>query len=81
VPRRCLAGVCLTLALAALAAFVPACGAAQNAAARDPMKCERDPSCAKERGRYPDCTRQCADSPECMKRCEEVQQGVDRMGH
>ena len=53
----------------------------QNAAARDPMKCERDPSCSRERGRYPDCTRQCADNPECMRRCEEVQQGVDAMGH
>jgi hypothetical protein len=57
-----------------------ACGTAQNAAARDPMKCERDPACAKERGRYPDCTRQCADNPECVKRCEQIQQQVDRVG-
>jgi hypothetical protein len=68
-------------ALTALASLAPACGAAQNAAARDPMKCERDPSCSRGRSRYPDCTRQCADNPECVARCEEVQRGVDGVGH
>jgi len=57
-----------------------ACGSAKAAAAKDPMKCERDPSCAEQRGRYPDCTRQCQDDDPCMKRCEEVQAGVDRLG-
>jgi hypothetical protein len=65
----------------ALGAGAPACGGPQSAAAKDPMKCERDPACASQRGRYPDCTRQCADDQECEKRCEEVQRSVDTMGH
>jgi hypothetical protein len=64
----------------AIAGGSVACGAAEKAAAQDPMKCERDPSCAKQRGRYPDCTRQCADDPECMDRCRQVQQGTDSLG-
>ena len=58
-----------------------ACNATQNAAARDPMRCERDPACAKARGAYPDCARQCADESECMDRCRSVQQGTDGLGH
>ena len=65
-------------ALFAVVAAVSACQAAQAAAAKDPVTCERDPSCAKVRGAYPDCTRQCADDQECESRCEQVQQGVDR---
>jgi hypothetical protein len=57
------------------------CGSAKAAAAKDPMKCERDPSCGANRGRYPDCTRQCNDDEQCVARCEEVQQGVDHLGH
>jgi hypothetical protein len=64
----------------ALAGSVVACGAAQNAAQRDPMHCERDPSCAKSRGTYSDCSRQCADDPACTDRCREAQS--DRgLGH
>jgi hypothetical protein len=70
------------LLLALLAAgSVFACAASQAAAARDPMRCERDPSCAKTRGAYPDCSKQCADDPECMDRCREVQSGTDTFGH
>ena len=72
-------GAAVAVAIAAIAGG--ACGAAQKAAAKDPMQCERDPSCAKQRGRYPDCTRQCVDDPECMDRCRQVQQGVDALGH
>jgi hypothetical protein len=72
-------GAVVAIALAAIAGAA-ACGAAEKAAAKDPMKCERDPSCAKERGRYPDCTRQCTDDPECMDRCRQVQQGTDSLG-
>jgi hypothetical protein len=64
-----------------LAAMASACGAAESAAARDPMKCERDPSCAKARGGYADCTRQCADNPECVDRCQQVQKQMDSLGH
>ncbi|HEX8790125.1 MAG TPA: hypothetical protein VF765_04180 [Polyangiaceae bacterium] len=73
------AGALVAVAIAAIAGGV-ACGSAEKAAAKDPMKCERDPSCAKERGRYPDCTRQCVDDPDCMDRCRQVQQGVDALG-
>jgi hypothetical protein len=61
------------LACLACLGGVSACGAAQAAAGRDPMKCERDPTCAKGRGSYIDCTRQCADNPECMDHCRTIQ--------
>jgi hypothetical protein len=69
--------------LAALAAVaVPAaCASAQSAAARDPMKCERDPNCSRGRSSYADCTRQCTDNPECVARCEQIQRQVDGVGH
>jgi hypothetical protein len=58
------------------------CGSSQAAAtAKDPMRCERDPSCARARGSFPDCTKQCNDDQECESRCEQVQQGVDGIGH
>jgi hypothetical protein len=57
-----------------------ACSSPQSAAARDPLKCERDPNCARARGSYADCTRQCADAPECMQRCEQVQKQIDSVG-
>jgi hypothetical protein len=58
-----------------LALFVtlPSCNALQNAAARDPQRCERDPTCAKKRGHSNDCNTQCADSPACVQRCEEIE--------
>ena len=43
-----------------------ACSSVQNAAAKDPMTCERDPSCSRARTSYADCTRQCVDDPECV---------------
>jgi hypothetical protein len=68
----------LSLALA-VAFGLSACSGASNAAARDPMKCERDPACARARSSYSDCWRQCADDPECVDRCRQGQ--MDRMGH
>ena len=73
-------GAAVAVAIAAIAGSA-ACGAAEKAAAKDPMRCERDPSCAKARGAYPDCARQCSDDPECMDRCRQVQQGTDALGH
>jgi len=58
---------------------VASCGTAQRAAAKDPMKCERDPSCANHLERTRDCATQCSDDPACMDRCREMQQ--DGMGH
>lgn len=65
-----------------LGGLVSACGSASAAArAKDPMSCERDATCSRARGAYPDCTKQCVDDQECEKRCEEVQHGVDGVGH
>jgi hypothetical protein len=50
-----------------------ACSIFTKAAAKDPMTCERDPSCAKYKGSYIDCTKQCSDNPECVDRCKSVQ--------
>jgi hypothetical protein len=57
------------------------CGGVQSAAAQDPMKCERDPSCARGRASYVDCTKQCVDDPQCVELCGEVQQTTDGLGH
>jgi hypothetical protein len=58
------------LALAMLLLTV-ACGSLESNAAKDPMKCERDPKCAKRQRDY-DCSRQCSDDPACVDRCREV---------
>lgn len=63
----------------ALAAFALAgCRSLENAAAKDPVKCERDPRCARRSEKSKDCSTQCADDPECMKRCEMIRSGLDR---
>jgi hypothetical protein len=54
-----------------------ACAAAEKAAAKDPMKCERDPNCSRGRSSYQDCYRQCVDDPACVERCQSVQQQID----
>jgi hypothetical protein len=57
------------------------CAAMEKAAAKDPIKCERDPNCAHKRGRTMDCDAQCADDNSCIERCKAVQQqttGVSR---
>ena len=77
-PLRVVAAALCGSAFVALLATA-ACSGARNAAQRDPMKCERDPACAKARGSYSDCTQQCVDNPECVDRCRGAQ--VDRMGH
>jgi hypothetical protein len=66
-------------ALCMVSAVVSACGAAENAAARDPMRCERDPTCARARASFADCSKQCSDNPDCVDRCRQAQ--ADRMGH
>jgi hypothetical protein len=76
------AGLSARAAAAALLALVllPAgCGAAEKAAAKDPVRCERDPSCGKGRDVYIDCSKQCVDDPECTDRCRGMQ--TDRVGH
>lgn len=48
-----------------------ACNTLQSSAAKDPLKCERDPECTKKRGKNADCTTQCNDDPACIARCSE----------
>lgn len=63
----------------AIAVFTLAgCRSLENAAAKDPVKCERDPRCARRSEKSKDCATQCADDPECMKRCEMIRGGIDR---
>jgi len=66
------------VALGVALASVCGCAATEKAAAQDPMRCERDPSCSKARSTYIDCSRQCSDNPECTDRCREMQ--IDRNG-
>lgn len=65
--------VAVAMTSVALAAVVSACGAAERAAAQDPMKCERDPTCSRARSSYIDCSKQCSDNPECVDRCRQMQ--------
>jgi hypothetical protein len=65
--RPALAGLLLGLAMAATA-----CATTQSAAASDPMRCERDPSCVHHADKAKDCVTQCVDDPACIDRCREV---------
>jgi hypothetical protein len=56
-----------------VALLVGGCASMQAAAARDPLRCERDPNC-KNHQRAFDCNTQCADDPACLDRCNEVQE-------
>ena len=76
--RHRFANCALALALTA-PMLVGACAATQAAAAGDPMKCERDPTCTKARAGYRDCSFQCQDDPACMDRCREAD--PDGLGH
>lgn len=59
-----------------------ACRMANNAAQKDPMRCERDPKCQAKQGRTADCSLQCSDDPACVERCESIQQSTNtRLGH
>jgi hypothetical protein len=63
----------------AVALATGACAASERAQARDPMRCERNPSCAKGRGVYTDCSQQCSDDPACIDRCTSAT--VDQPKH
>lgn len=60
-----------------LSALSAGCGAAQRAAAKDPIKCERDPDCVGKQGRSRDCSTACSDNIDCMERCQQIQRGVN----
>jgi hypothetical protein len=48
------------------------CATMQNAAAQDPMKCERDPACASHQDKSKDCITACVDDPACIDRCRQI---------
>jgi hypothetical protein len=66
-----------TVVLFALLLF--GCSTLEKSAAKDPMKCERDPACASKNAKNRDCATQCNDDPACMDRCREMQ--PDGLGH
>ena len=65
----------IVLVALALLAFgfmgVGGCATMRAAAAKDPMRCERDPECLHMSKAY-DCPSQCVDDSECVRRCEQV---------
>ena len=63
----------------ALALTCVACAATEKAQQRDPMRCEVNPECAKNKGAYTDCTKQCVDDPASMDRCNSAT--VDQPKH
>jgi len=69
-------GLALALALGALCV---ACAATERAQSRDPMKCERNPGCAAQKGVYTDCSVQCNYDPACTDRCSSAT--VDQPKH
>jgi hypothetical protein len=66
-----LAPIAALLAFPAIAVGAAGCRTLQAAAAKDPMRCERDPECL-HRSKADDCPSQCVDDIECIKRCEMV---------
>ena len=52
---------------------LPSCKTLEASAAKDPMKCERDPTCKNKRSGQFDCSSQCSDDPECINRCQQVE--------
>ena len=65
--------------LVLLGAAIVSCGTLENAAAKDPQKCERDPKC-KKNDKANDCSAQCSDDPACVDRCREIQTQTGTMG-
>ena len=49
------------------------CRTVQNAAANDPQRCERDPTCTHKAEKSRDCATACADNYDCMDRCQQIQ--------
>ena len=58
--------------IAAVCVLLAGCATLEKSAAKDPMKCERDPKCTNKQ-RAADCSTQCADDPACVDRCRQIQ--------
>ncbi|APR99433.1 hypothetical protein [Pajaroellobacter abortibovis] len=52
------------------------CSTMQSSASKDPLRCERDLACRKDKAAAEDCATQCAYGPECMERCREMTKGL-----
>lgn len=75
-----IAGFTVSAFVVALSAL-GGCRALEVNAQKDPLKCERDPNCAKKKGKSSDCAAQCSDDPACMDRCRQIQEspgGISR---
>jgi hypothetical protein len=68
--RNVAAPLLMSFAFAAIASS--ACTTMQNAAAKDPQKCERDPKCNHRSDKSQDCITACSDNYDCMQRCDQV---------
>ncbi len=66
-----LLGNTLALAVALVGVVGFGCNSLENAAAKDPRRCERDPNCV-NKARAADCDMQCNYAPECTDRCREM---------
>ena len=48
------------------------CSTFEKGAAKDPMKCERDPACNGKQDKSRDCYTACVDDIACIERCRQV---------
>ncbi len=64
-------GSAVALAVALALGVGLGCNSLENAAAKDPRRCERDPNCA-NKARAADCDTQCNYAPDCTDRCREM---------
>jgi hypothetical protein len=60
------------LSMALVCLVFGGCRTVQSAAAQDPMRCERDATCASHMDKTKDCVTVCVDDPACIERCREV---------
>jgi hypothetical protein len=70
-PAQAQAAAILFVLLAAATSSL-ACSTMQKGAAKDPMKCERDPGCSGKQDKSKDCYTSCADDIACVDRCRQV---------
>lgn len=62
----------IATALLFLLVAAPSCSTVQNGAAKDPMRCERDPNCKGHQDKSRDCYTACSDDIACVDRCRQV---------
>jgi len=70
--RRPIIGVLFGVTLAAVGLGGMGCRTVEHGAAKDPQRCERDPSCTKKQDKSRDCATACVDNIDCMERCQQI---------